>query len=137
MLFSESENSKKHPEVKIAVNKKGKKMKEIKAYIRPDKIDGVIHELEIAGTKGMTVIDVSTIGGWADSENVKLSLKYCERYSSTVKIELVCPDDDLEKFVKVILDNAHTGSKGDGKIFVSDIMDSISIRTKKRGAEAL
>lgn len=112
-------------------------MKEIKAYIRPDKIDSVIHELEIAGTKGMTVIDVSTIGGWADSENVKLSLKYCERYSSSVKIELVCPDDDLEKFVKVILDNAHTGSKGDGKIFVSDIMESISIRTKKRGAEAL
>ncbi|MBK6912459.1 MAG: P-II family nitrogen regulator [Ignavibacteriales bacterium] len=112
-------------------------MKEIKAYIRPSVADRVISALEIAGTKGMTVIDVSTIGGWADPVNSKLSIKYCERYSSSMKIELVCSDDDIEKFVKIILDNAHTGSKGDGKIFVSDIFEAISIRTKKRGAEAL
>ena len=85
----------------------------------------------------MTVIDVSTIGGWADPENSKLSIKYCERYSSSVKIELVCSDDDLEKFVNIILEKAHTGRHGDGKIFISDISESISIRTKQRGAEAI
>ena len=112
-------------------------MKEIKAYIRPSVADKVIAALETAGARGMTVIDVSMIGGWSDPENSKLSIKYCERYSSSIKIELVCEDDDLEKFVKVVLDNAHTGSKGDGKIFVSDISEAISIRRKQSGAEAL
>ncbi len=112
-------------------------MKEIKAYIRPSVADRVISALEIAGTKGMTVIDVSTIGGWADPENSKLSIEYCERYSSSIKIELVCSDDDLEKFVNIILEKAYTGSKGDGKIFISDISEAFSIRRKQRGAEAL
>lgn len=112
-------------------------MKEIKAYIRPEMIDRVISELERAGVKGMTVIDVSSLGGWTDPEKSKLSIEYCEKYCSSVKIELVCSDNELDKFVNIILEKAHTGKKGDGKIFVSDITDSISIRTKKHGAEAL
>lgn len=112
-------------------------MKEIKAYIRPGMIDRVISALEQAGVKGMTVIDVSTLGGWADPEHTQLSIEYCEKYCSSVKIELVCEDDELEKFVGVILEKAHTGRKGDGKIFISDITDSISIRTKQHGADAL
>jgi nitrogen regulatory protein P-II 1 len=112
-------------------------MKEIKAYIRPDMTDRVISALEQNGIKGMTVIDVSTLGGWADPEHSRLSIEYCEKYCSSVKIELVCTDDELEKFVNIILDKAHTGRKGDGKIFVSDISEAVSIRRKQRGAEAL
>jgi len=41
----------------------GVKMKEIKAYIRPGMGDRVISELETSGIKGMTIIDVSTLGG--------------------------------------------------------------------------
>ncbi len=112
-------------------------MKEIKAYIRPDKIDSVIHELEIAGSKGMTVIDVSTIGNWADPDNSKVSIAYCEKYCRNIKLELICSNNDLEKFVNIILEKAHTGRKGDGKIFVSDVSDAISIRTKQHGIHAL
>jgi nitrogen regulatory protein PII len=112
-------------------------VKEIKAYIRPSMADRVISALELAGVPGMTVIDVSTLGKWADPERSKLSMEYCEKYCTAVKIELVCEDKDLDKFINIIADNARTGNKGDGKIFVSDITDSISIRTKKRGAEAI
>jgi nitrogen regulatory protein PII len=112
-------------------------MKEIKAYIRPSMGDRVISELEASGIKGMTVIDVSTLGGWTDPKNSQLSIEYCEKYCSSLKIELVCEDSEIEKFIDVILQKAHTGRKGDGKIFVSDITESISIRTKHRGADAL
>ena len=112
-------------------------MKEIKAYIRPEMGDRVISELEANGVKGMTILDVSTLGGWTDPENSQLSIEYCEKYCGSLKIELACEDNDAEKFINVILEKAHTGRKGDGKIFVSDITDSISIRTKQRGAEAL
>lgn len=112
-------------------------MKEVKAYIRPSMADRVISALEQAGIKGMTVIDVSTIGGWADPEQSKLSIEYCEKYCSAVKIELVCSDEDVDKFINIILEKAHTGNHGDGKIFVSDISEAYSIRTKLKGAEAL
>lgn len=112
-------------------------MKEIKAYIRPDMADRVLSALEQGGVKGMTVIDVSTLGGWTDSERSKLSIKYCEKYSGSLKIELVCSDADVEKFANIILEKAHTGNHGDGKIFISDVSEAISIRTKGKGIKAL
>jgi len=112
-------------------------MKEIKAYIRPKMADRVLSALELAGVKGMTIIDVSTISDWADPEKSKLSIEYCDKYCCSVKIELVCVDEDVEKYVDIILEKAHTGKKGDGKIFISDISESISIRTKERGQISL
>lgn len=112
-------------------------MKEIKAYIRPDMAERVISALEQGGVKGMTVIDVSTLGGWTDPERSKLSIEYCEKYCSSVKIELVCTENEVDKYSNIILEKAHTGRKGDGKIFVSDISESISIRTKEKGIKAL
>lgn len=112
-------------------------MKEIKAYIRPELANKVINELEEMGVKGMTVIDVSMIGAWADPEKLKVSLEYCDKYCKIVKLELVCSDDEVEKIIQVILKNAHTGRKGDGKIFVTDVKEAISIRTGERGIKAL
>ena len=54
-----------------------------------------------------------------------------------IKIELVCDDADLDSFVDIINNNAHTGQKSDGKIFVSEIIAASSIRTGKKGIEAL
>jgi nitrogen regulatory protein P-II 1 len=85
----------------------------------------------------MTVINVSTISGWVDPETSKLSIEYCDKYCGSVQIELVCSNDEVEKFTNIILDKAHTGRKGDGKIFISEVNTAISIRTKKQGAEAL
>ena len=112
-------------------------MKEIKAYIRPELAESVLSALEIAGVKGMTVINVSALGGWADPERSKLSIEYCEKYCSSVKIELVCAEEEVENYTNIILDKAHTGQKGDGKIFISDISEAISIRTKEKGIKAL
>lgn len=112
-------------------------MKEIKAYIRPSMADRVISSLELAGVPGMTVIDVSTLGKWADPNRSKLSMEFCEKYCASIKIELVCEDKSVEKFINIITEKARTGNKGDGKIFISDITDSISIRTKKHGADAI
>ena len=85
----------------------------------------------------MTVIDVSTLGKWVDPERSKLSMEYCEKYCTTVKIELVCEDSDAEKFINIISEKARTGTKGDGKIFVSEISEALSIRTGKHGKEAI
>jgi nitrogen regulatory protein PII len=64
-------------------------------------------------------------------------MEYCEKYCTTVKIELVCEDSDTEKFINITAGKARTGSKGDGKIFVSEISDALSIRTNEHGGEAI
>ncbi|MCK9566810.1 MAG: P-II family nitrogen regulator [Methanothrix sp.] len=46
---------------------------------------------------------------------------------------LVVGDDDLEKAVKVIEDSARTGNIGDGKIFVTAVEETYTIRTGARG----
>ena len=53
------------------------------------------------------------------------------------KIQEVGDAEDFETFVNTILENAHTGSSGDGPIFVSDVKEAMKIRTKKRSKKLL
>ena len=49
----------------------------------------------------------------------------------------VVSDENLEKCIDVILDNASEGNVGDGKIFVYDVIDAVRIRNRVRGIEAI
>jgi len=49
----------------------------------------------------------------------------------------VVSDENLEKCIEVILDNASEGNTGDGKIFVYDVIDAIRIRNRVRGGDAI
>ena len=104
-------------------------MKEIKAYIRKDKAEIVIQKLEQAGVAGMTILDVNALAEWADKEAFSYSIKYVQKYSTVVKIELICNDVDTDKLVEVISVNGRTGHSGDGWIFVSEIENAVSIKT--------
>lgn len=114
-------------------------MKEIKAYVRPNFLDGTIEALEEAGARDMTVIRVDAIGALADYEQDRWHVlrKYSSKYSALAKIELVCRDDEAAQFVEVIREHCHTGERGDGRIFVSDIASVVNIRTGKTGEKAL
>jgi len=50
---------------------------------------------------------------------------------------VVVRDEDVEKIVETILENAQTGKIGDGKIFISSLESAIRIRTKETGNEAI
>ncbi len=54
-----------------------------------------------------------------------------------VRIEVVVADERLEDALAIIAQAAHTGEIGDGKIFVSEVLDAIRIRTGERGESAL
>ena len=73
-----------------------------------------------------------------------MSKRRCSRPTSTgtdvierVAITIVCRDIFLEPTIKVILRVAHTGEIGDGRIFVSDVIDTYSIRTGENGDTVL
>ncbi len=106
-------------------------MKEIKAYIRKTMADRVIQKLEQAGVKGMTVIDVAALAGWADKESFSYSIEYVEKYSMVVKLEIVCEDKDTDVLSDIIVKYGKTGKSGDGMMFVSPIEKSIKIRNNQ------
>jgi len=114
-------------------------MKEIKAYVRPVKLGTILHELEVAGARDVTVIRVDAIGVIADPEQDRRRFvrAYAERYSAVAKLEIVCRDEKAEPFVRIIQEHARTGAPGDGRIFVSAIERTVNIRSGQEGPEAL
>jgi len=99
-------------------------MKEIKAVIRPFKLDAVLAALhQVADLPALSV---------SDSQAVDTAHDLFER-APKVKIELMVPDDQVEAVIGLILQAAHTGNPGDGRIFVIPIEESVLIRTGERG----
>ena len=112
-------------------------MKKIEAIIKPFKLDEVKEALQEVGVQGITVLEAKGFGRQKGHTELYRGAEYVIDFLPKVKIEVVVPDDMLEKAVEAIQNAAHTGRIGDGKIFISDIADAIRIRTGERGPEAL
>ena len=106
-------------------------MKLIKAYIRANIIDNVIHALEEAGFTDMTVIDVKAIRRGINDKDLEYSVEIAERYMNVAKLEIVLNDDCVERAKEIILKTARTGRKGDGLVYISQVDEAIHIRTGK------
>ncbi len=114
-------------------------MKEIKAYIRPLVANRIVKDLEEAGAKDLTLIRVDAIKPlpYQTREDEAALAKCVTRCSEVAKLELVCRDDEAKLFVELIRARAHTGQRGDGRIFVSEVEDVVNIRTGETGETAL
>jgi nitrogen regulatory protein PII len=109
-------------------------MKEIKAYIKKHKLDSVLRNLrKIQGLTGLSIIDSCGFGiGWGDSG--EQTVNECR---PGVKLEIFCRDDLVAEVLKTIETTAHTGLKGDGKIYVSNIEQAVRISTGESGEGAI
>jgi nitrogen regulatory protein PII len=109
-------------------------MKQIQAYIKKHKLNDVVRALKkVSSVTGMTVVDREGYGlGWAQ-ENIESE----QEMMSGIKLELFCRDDVVEEVVTAIERVAHTGLKGDGKIYVNSIEQAVRISTGERGEGAV
>ena len=112
-------------------------MKKIKAIIKPFKLDEVKEALHEVGLQGITVIEAKGFGRQKGHTEFYRGAEYVVDFLPKVKIELVIPDDMLERAVEAIQQAAYTGRIGDGKIFISSIEEAIRVRTGERGNEAI
>jgi nitrogen regulatory protein P-II 1 len=112
-------------------------MKRIEAIIRPSKLDEVKEALSEAGIKGMTVIEVKGFGRTGGRKEVYRGSAYVVDFVPKIKIEVVAPDNLVPTVLDVVEKAAKTGKIGDGKIFVTDILEAVRIRTGERGQEAV
>jgi nitrogen regulatory protein P-II 1 len=112
-------------------------MKKVEAVIKPFKLDDVKEALQEVGVQGMTVVEAKGYGRQKGHTELYRGAEYVIDFLPKVKIEVVVPDDQLERVVEAIASAARSGRIGDGKIFVTDVQDVIRIRTAERGPQAI
>lgn len=112
-------------------------MKRVEAIIRPVRFEAVKEALNDIGVYGMTVTDVRGFGRQQGHTEKYRGSTYTVNLLPKIKIEVVVPDNQVEEVVSAILEAAHTGEIGDGKIFIVEVEEVVRIRTGERGESAL
>ncbi len=111
-------------------------MKKIEAIIRKTKFEDVKEALLSGDINWFEYHDVHGIGQ-SRQERIYRGVQYSTDVIERVAITIVCRDQFVEPTIKTIIDVAHTGSVGDGRIFLSDVIDCWSIRTGEHGDTVL
>ena len=113
-------------------------MKEIKAIIKPfmlSKVMDALHKIE--GLPGVTVSDIRGFGKGRGKDASHKIIEDLIEYVPKVKLEIVVEDDMADQVVQAIMEHAHTGNIGDGKVFVYPVEEVYKIRTGERGHAAI
>ena len=98
-------------------------MKEIKAIIKPFKLEGVVEALR--EIKGLPAVTISPAHG------LSVERGSFDQVVKT-KLEIMVTDDLVESVIQAIQKAAHTGNPGDGRIFVIPVEETVKIRTGER-----
>ena len=112
-------------------------MTKVEAIIQPSKFEAVKDALIEIGVDGMTVFEVRGHGRQKGHTESYRGREYTVDLIPKVKLELVLPDQLVNRAVEAILKSAKTGKIGDGKIFLTRVEEAIRIRNEERGEGAL
>jgi nitrogen regulatory protein P-II 1 len=111
-------------------------MKKIEAIIRTSKFGEVKQALREAGIDFFSYWDVTGVGNEVE-EHAYRGTVYDTAFIPRQLLTIVVRDVNLQKTVDAILDAAQTGVIGDGKIFISDVIESYRIRNAEKGDSSL
>ena len=112
-------------------------MKLVTAIVKPFRLDDVRNALSEVGIQGMTVSEVKGFGRQRGHTELYRGAEYVVDFLPKAKIEVAVADELLERTVEAIVESARTGKVGDGKIFVTDLLEVHRIRTGETGEGAL
>jgi len=112
-------------------------MKKIEAIVRHFKLEDVKNALSEQGISGMTISEVRGFGRQKGHTEMYRGTEYTVDFVPKVKVEVVVDDGKLQTALETIVRAAQTGQIGDGKIFVSDLVETVRIRTGETGADAV
>ncbi len=112
-------------------------MKKVEAIIRHFKLEEVKQALSERGVTGMTVTEVRGFGRQKGHTEIYRGTEYKVDFVAKIKIEAVVSDEKVPVVLETIIKSAKTGQVGDGKIFVSDLVDAVRIRTGESGEGAI
>jgi nitrogen regulatory protein P-II 1 len=112
-------------------------MTKLEAVIQPSKLEAVKEALIEIGVEGMTVLEVRGHGRQKGHTEFYRGREYTIDLLPKIKLEIVMPDELVEKAVQAIVTHARSGKIGDGKIFLTKVDEAIRIRNDERGVGAL
>jgi nitrogen regulatory protein PII len=107
-------------------------MKKIEAYIKAHRLDDVtlaLHKVEHLG--GMSVTEARGVGRGRPAQHG------FDEFHRIARIEVFCLDELAESVVTTIEKAAHTGLRGDGKVYVLPVENAVRISTGERGRQAI
>ena len=112
-------------------------MRKVEAIIRHFKLEDVKNALTEQGIHGMTVTEVRGFGRQKGHTEMYRGTEYAVDFVPKVKLEVAVSEQQTQSVIDTIMRAAQTGQIGDGKIFVTDLADTIRIRTGETGEDAL
>jgi nitrogen regulatory protein P-II 1 len=112
-------------------------MKLVVAIIRPDRLNTVLEELYKADIQGLSISRVHGHGGERDNVETYRGTTVKMELSEKVRLEIGVSNHFVEATVEAILNGAHTGAVGDGKIFVLPVEKIYRIRTREEDQSAV
>jgi nitrogen regulatory protein P-II 1 len=112
-------------------------MKKLEIIIKPGDFEKVKNALTELGVHGMNYREIRGFGRQRGHTEVYRGTIMQVDCLPKIKVEVVIHDEALEKVLDMIMSVVRTGRIGDGKIFVSDVLDAVRIRTGERGDAAL
>ena len=112
-------------------------MKLITAIVKPFKADAVREALSEIGVSGVTLTEVKGFGRQKGHTELYRGAEYVIDFLPKSKMEIAVSDDLVDRAIEAICKAAGTGQIGDGKIFVTNLEQSIRIRTGETGNDAL
>lgn len=98
-------------------------MKMIWVVVRSTKVDAVARRLKSIGVSGCTV---SPVRGYGDEWHIYEPLIHGGHH----KLEIIVGDDQVDRVVNEIAEDASTGVEGDGILSVFDLGSVVEIRSK-------
>ncbi len=98
-------------------------LKLVVAIIRTHALESVEERLREMGVRGLTVSRAKGFGAHAD-------LLSRDWLVDQVKIEIFLEQDRAESVAQVILDTAHSGTRGDGIVAIVPVDKVFSVRTR-------
>lgn len=112
-------------------------MKLITAVVQPSALEPVKTALAEIGVTGMTILDAKGHGSQTGKVEVYRSQRVKVDFLPKICIETIVTDEELEPALEAIQEAARTGAIGDGKIWVTDVLQVIRVRTGETGPTAI
>ena len=108
-------------------------MKRIEAVVQSEVSRKVVKAVKETGVGGVTLMESLGQGAGYRPEIAGKQIEF----NSTDVILTVVNDSQVNAVISAILNAAHTGNKGDGKIFITNVEESYDISTKEKSVDTI
>lgn len=102
-------------------------MKQIKAFVHPNRVADLIHELEAAGFRRLSVFDVKGLLRALSAREQRYSVEFGDQVISEMQMELFCEDSEVDRAVEIFRRKGRTGQPDAGWVYVVNIEQAITL----------